>query len=82
MHGGGSRNNGRGKQLQRSGAEYGVILCADNSLLDSTQSEWLQGALKFLMEIFYPVGLRMNVGNLVGMVYQPFRTVRSHLEEA
>ena len=58
------------------------FFCADDGLLASTHPECLQGALDLLGGVFDRFILQTNVGNTVGMVYQPFCSVGRHLEEA
>ena len=46
-------------------------LYADDGLAASTDTEWLQGAFDTLNGLLNRVGLRMNVGKMVGMVCCP-----------
>ena len=57
------------------------FIYTDKGLLASTWLEWLQGAFNAPKELFDWVSIWMNVGNMVGMVYQPCHAVGRHSEE-
>ena len=48
---------------------------ADSSLVASTDPGWIQGAFDTLTGLFGNVGLRINVGTTVGMLFHPLCAV-------
>ena len=46
---------------------------SNNGMVASIDPGWIQSVFKMLTGLFYWVGLRTNVINIVGMVYRPFR---------
>ena len=51
----------------------------DDGLIVSTYLECLQGAFGALTELFDRVGLRKNIGKMVGKIYQLCCSVGEHL---
>ena len=57
----------RGKE----GRHHNDLLYADNGIVASLDSQWLQGSFINLVVLFDRVGLRINYGKTVGMVCRP-----------
>ena len=49
-----------------------VFFYADYGIFDSMRPEWLQGVFDALTGLFDWLVLRMNVGNTVRVVFNPF----------
>ena len=53
---------------------------ADNIMVVSNDTDWLQGAFDTLTWLFDMVGIHINIGKTVGIICHPFRAVRTQLE--
>ena len=57
--------------LGKEGRHQVALFYADDGMVASSDPRWLQGAFNTLVGLFDRVGLRTNVGNIVGMVCHP-----------
>ena len=57
----------------REGRHQSAVFYADDGMVVSSESAWLQGAFNALVAIFDRVGLLTNVGKTVSMVCHPCR---------
>ena len=57
--------------LGKEGRNQAALFYADNGMVASSYSCWLQGEFNTLVGLFDRVGLRKNVGKTVGMVCHP-----------
>ena len=73
---GGQDRHGREERHQSA------LFYADDGMVASSDPGWLQGAFSTLVGIFYRVGLRKNVGKMVGMVCRPCQAAITQLEAA
>ena len=72
-----------GQDISRREVQYhGAFFYMDDGLVAPTDPEWLQGAFDTLVGMFDRVGLRTNVGNMVGMVFRPCQTAGTQSEAA
>ena len=55
----------------REGRHQAALLYADDGMVASSDSTWLQGAFHDLLGLFERVVLQTNVGNIVDMVCHP-----------
>ena len=58
------------------------LFCADNGLIESTNTEWLQGAFSTLTEFFDRVRLWVNIRKTARMLFHSCRAARTQLEES
>ena len=49
-------------------------------MVTSLEPRWLQGAFSTLVGVFDRVGLKINVGNTVGMVFRPCQAAGTQSE--
>ena len=45
-----------------------ALLYADDGMVALSEPRWIQGAFNTLVGLFYRLGLRTSVGNIVGMI--------------
>ena len=57
--------------IRREGRHQAALSYADNGMVASSYSTWLQGAFNALVGLFDRVGLQTNVGKTVSMVCHP-----------
>ena len=58
------------------------LFCADNGLIESTNTEWLQGAFSTLTEFFDRVRLWVNIRKTARMIFHTCCAARTQLEES
>ena len=58
------------------------FFCADDGVVTSTDSGWLQSTFDFLMRMFDRVGLRTNFCKTVGVLFWPFRAARVRADKS
>ena len=51
-------------------------------MVASLDPRWLQGGFRTLVGLFERVGMKINVGKTVGMVFRPFQLEGTQLEAA
>ena len=71
----------RGERGQE-GRHQAALLYADNCMVASLDSLWIQGACDTLVGLFDRVGMRANVEKTVGMVCHPCQAAGNHFEAA
>ena len=59
-----------------------VYLYADDGLLVYTQAARIQWEFRVMKNLLYCVGLRINVGKMMSMAYQPCRAIGKQSTEA
>ena len=66
--------SGQGGRIQAA------LFYADNGMVASSDPCWIHGTFNTLVGLFYRVGLRTNVGKIVGMVCRPCQAAVNHSE--
>ena len=69
----------RGKRGQE-GRHQNSLFYADDGMIASSDSQWLQGAFSTLIGLFNRVGLQTNVRKTVGMVCLPCQATGTQSE--
>ena len=68
--------------LVKEGRHQTALFYANDGMVASSDPGWLQGAFNTLVGLFYSVGLWINAGKTVGMVYHPCQVDRNLTTEA
>ena len=60
---------------------HAAFFCLDSGLIESTNTEWMQGDFDTLTVLFDRMGLQEKVRNMVGILYRPCTAVGTQSEE-
>ena len=66
----------------QDGRHQNSLFYADNAMVASSESRWIQVAFSTLVGLFDKVGLQNNFGKTVGMVFRPRQAAGNKSEVA